>query len=89
MANTKKNIDAFQKAMLSNTKIIGNDSRNRQSSSGSDNSKHKTKQNETSLIPQDLLKKCEVLAQELNIRPNEVIELALNHFIELKGFWKG
>ena len=86
MAATKKDISAFQKAMLSNTKVIGNEENKKKSSSGRRASASKSAQNDSSLIPQELQKKYETLAKDLNIKPKEAIELALNHFLDLKGF---
>lgn len=88
MAKTKKDINAFQKAMLSNTKIIGNDDSNKAQSAAKETGKNKLQQDDTYSIPQDLVNKYEVFAKELNIKPSEAIVLALNHFLDLKGFLK-
>lgn len=89
MAKTKKDINAFQKAMLSNTKVIGNaDKKKEQSASNQRSVKNNSQQGNSELISQELVNKYEIFAKELNIKPNDAIKLALNHFLDLKDFMK-
>lgn len=76
MVKNKRNIDAFQKAMLTNTKVIG-------SASGSEGA---TK-GELLEIDQHLLDSYHQLADKLNISQKELIEIALQHFMNLEDFW--
>jgi hypothetical protein len=89
MASTKKDIDAFQKAMLSNTKVIGSSNEEKAPATAKRRSTKAKVASAGSLeIPQELYKKYEDLAKELNIMPNEAINLALSHFLDLKEFLK-
>ncbi len=89
MAKSKKDIDAFQKAMLSNTKVIGTDNDEKNQASGTrPDSKEETAPVENPMISIETLKEYEKFAKELNIKPDEIIELALRYFLDLKEFMK-
>jgi len=82
MTKGKKNIADFSSALLSNTKIIKNNTGDPSSMDESD----LENKNSTSLdlINSDVIKKYEQLAFQENIELSELINLALEHFLNMK-----
>ena len=72
MVKSKRNVNEFQKAMLSNTKVIG-------SSDVTDET--------AGIISPELLEAFDKLAQKLKIERNDLIEIALEHFLNLEDVW--
>lgn len=70
MVKNKRNVNEFQKAMLSNTKVIGT-----------------SDAPVVNDIPPELLKAYDKLAQKLKIERNDLIEIALQHFLNLEDVW--
>lgn len=78
MVKSKRNVNAFQKAMLSNTKVIGN------SESAAEELQ---KEHAGPDINPELLKAYEKLAKSVNIESKDLIEIALTHFLNLEDVW--
>lgn len=87
MAKSKKNIDAFQKAMLSNTKMIGN--KTSKSTGGAAPKKiQKTSGGEgPELIESQKMKALKEMENKYGIDISVLIDLGLGLFIELEDFW--
>jgi hypothetical protein len=78
MVKSKRNVNEFQKAMLSNTKIIGN------AEEGSDSS---PADNDYLILDPQLMAAYEKLADKVNVNKTALIEIALQHFLNLEDVW--
>ena len=78
-----KKIDAFQKAMLSNTRFIGKENQDETDAEPQETQDKK----EEVIIPinSELLKKYKMLASYQNVEYKELISKALSHFLRLKS----
>ena len=76
----KKNINDFQKALLSNTKIIG-----KENNELTENNKS---MGEDVKINPEIIEKYKALAEKHNlVSYTNLMEIALNHFLDLEGYW--
>ncbi len=80
MVKSKRNVNEFQKAMLTNTKVIGN-------AENSDNDMKSTENNDS--ISPELMEAYEKLADKVNMDKNDLIKIALQHFLNFEDVWFG
>ena len=88
MAKNKKNIDAFQKAMLSNTKMIKAEEKDK-------NEKPTSKQKQTKIneetklsgINPEKIKILENMGNKYGVNVNDLIDKGLDLFISLEDYW--
>ncbi|MFW6351902.1 MAG: hypothetical protein ACOC2E_05910 [Bacteroidota bacterium] len=79
MAKSKKNVDDFQKAMLANTKNIKEDPPSEE---------RETNELKNALtISAETQKRIKLFAEKYNLEPDDVAELALQHFLDMEGYW--
>ena len=78
MVKSKRNVNEFQKAMLTNTKIIGN--------AEDDDTGIKSTDNNDMISP-ELSAAYVKLADKVNMDKNDLIEIALQHFLNLEDVW--
>ena len=81
MARNKKNISDFETALLSNTKIIKNSTKKEEIVENSSDEKIA----ESDLINKETLEKFIDLSKRKNIDIENLIDLALNHFINMES----
>ena len=89
MAKSKKNIGAFQKAMLSNTKMIGTEDsmEKEKANSTKSNSKLKNEAIMQSVLKPAVYKKFEEIGKKHGIETDVLIEKGLNLFLSLEHYW--
>ena len=80
MVKSKRNVNEFQKAMLTNTKVIGN-------AENTDNDIKSTENNDS--ISPEIMEAYEKLADKVNMDKNDLIEIALQHFLNFEDVWFG
>lgn len=78
MVKSKRNVNEFQKAMLTNTKVIGN-------AENADTGIKPTNNNDS--ISPKLMEAYEKLADKVDMDKNDLIEIALRHFLNLEDVW--
>lgn len=78
MAGKKKKIDAFQKAMLSNTKFIGKEEDDFIAD-------FKREEEPTLKIDKNIFMQFKILADYQSTEPKQLIEEALLHYLRLKS----
>lgn len=103
MAKSKKDIDAFQKAMLTNTKVIGKRSKSTTSSDTTAKTSSKTRTSNSApqkaikttskatsqglAIDPVLYKEFEKVSSKYNINADKFIDVSLRMILELEDYW--
>jgi hypothetical protein len=89
MAKTKKNIGAFQEAMLSNTKMIAGEAKETEKKAVQTSKRPPSKSSTegTKGISPDLYNKVLAFGEKHHIDPETVISKSLDLFLSLEDYW--
>lgn len=89
MAKSKKNINAFQEAMLNNTKMIGNDEKSEPNKEVVTKPKSAATKSNTSAININpvIYKKLEEMGKKYDVDPNILASKGLELVVTLENYW--
>ena len=87
MAKNKKNIDAFQKAMLSNTKMIVSDKKETKETKTSNKKEPTPEKGNKVEINKALYTELLRVAKEYQLEPETIANLSIKLFLTYEDFW--